>query len=104
MWKFAPQIYLDMLRVIGFEVAIMRLVKMDEKRHHLAVTQLACSLTLFAGGKLGTVPLGPQLEHEIIDITKHFEETYPELTLNNLRLLRLGELYQGEEAAQEDAG
>lgn len=73
VWEFTSQMHLDRLRVIGFEVAIMRLVKMDENRHHLALTQPACPLALFPGGKLAGVPLRCKLSHEIIDITKQFE-------------------------------
>ena len=35
-----------MLIVVGFEMPIMRLMKMDHDRHDFALVQLACSLLL----------------------------------------------------------
>src|SRR5215470_2512468 len=43
MRKFAGQMNLDMFRVIGFKGAIMRLVKVNENRHHLL---LSCAYLL----------------------------------------------------------
>jgi hypothetical protein len=46
MRKFARQMNLDMLNVIGFKSTRVRLVKMNEDRHDFARAQLSCSLTL----------------------------------------------------------
>ena len=35
-----------MLRIIGFEMSVVRLVKMDHDRHNFALVQLARSLAL----------------------------------------------------------
>ena len=44
--KFGPQIHLHMLLIVGFEVAILALMKMDHNRQCFAVTQLPGSLPL----------------------------------------------------------
>jgi hypothetical protein len=51
----------------------VRLVKVNEKRHHLTWAKLACSLALFACCQLGGFPLRRKAEHKIIDITKQLE-------------------------------
>jgi hypothetical protein len=38
----------DMLCVIGFEMAIVRLMKVDNDRHYLSGTQLPWTITLLA--------------------------------------------------------
>jgi hypothetical protein len=73
MRKFLAQMHLDMFRVIGFEGALVRLVKMHEHGHHLTGTYLACALSLLACGQLAGPPLRSKAQPKIIDITKHFE-------------------------------
>jgi hypothetical protein len=46
---------------------------MDQNRHHLTWIQLACTLSLFAGGQLVRFPLRCKAKHEIIDITKQWQ-------------------------------
>src|SRR5215831_763088 len=71
--KFAGQMHLNMFGVIGFERPIVRLMKMDENRHHLTWAQLACALSLLASLHLPGFPLRCKAEQEVVDITKQFE-------------------------------
>jgi hypothetical protein len=73
MGKFLREIHLDMFRVVGFKGPIVRLVKMNENRHHLTWPELACSLSLLACRQLSSFPLWSKVEHEIIDSAKQFE-------------------------------
>jgi hypothetical protein len=62
-----------MFYVIRFERSIVRLVKMDQNRHHLAWAQVTCSLSLLATLHLDRFPLWLKAQHEIIDITEQCE-------------------------------
>jgi hypothetical protein len=52
MRKFFVQMHLNIFGVVCLERSIMRLLKMDENRHHLTWTELARSLSLLACGQL----------------------------------------------------
>src|SRR5579863_290750 len=74
--KFAVQMHLDMLGVIGLTGARVRLMKVNENRHHLTRTELTCALSLLACCQLTGLQLRRKAKHEIIDITKQFEYTH----------------------------
>src|SRR5262249_6183237 len=76
MRKFAPEMNLNMLLVIGFECPIMRLVKMDQNRHDLACSQLPRTFSLLACFQLARPPLRSKAHHKIIDSTKQFQYTH----------------------------
>src|SRR5579875_151038 len=69
--KFATQMYLHILRVIGFKRSIVRLVKVNQNGHHFAGPKLAGPLTLFAHRELTRFHLRQKAEHEIIDSTEY---------------------------------
>ena len=46
--ELTSQVLTDVICVIGFEVSIVRLMKMNQDRHHLADTQLPCAAASFA--------------------------------------------------------
>lgn len=74
--KFLPPMYLDMFRVVRFEGSIVRLVKMDQNRHHLAWTELSCTLSLLACCQMASFPFWLKGEPKIIDSTKQFQSTH----------------------------
>jgi len=39
LWEFSPQIYADVLRVVGLQVAETGGLKQDDNRHHFARAQ-----------------------------------------------------------------
>lgn|SRR5579875_1288 len=73
MRKFLRQMHLNMFGVVRLEGSIVRLMKMNQNRHHLTWTELARTLSLFASLHLGGFPVWLKAYHEVIDITKQFE-------------------------------
>lgn len=72
--ELATQVNGDILGVIGFEGAVMRLVEMDENRHHVALTQLADTPPLdHSRLQWGLVPTRSKGSPEIIDTAEQCE-------------------------------
>ena len=57
MRKFAGEMHLDMFQVRGFERPIVRLMNMDQNRHHLTWAELSRTLSLRALLQLADFPL-----------------------------------------------
>jgi hypothetical protein len=71
--KFLSQIDLNLLGVVGFEVPVTRLMKMDEKGHDLTVIQFPLALALpSAAHQLLVLPVERYQLAEIIDMTEQF--------------------------------
>ena len=73
MRKLADEMDLNVFGVIGFERPRVRLVKMDENRHHLTWAELAWTLPLFSGFQSAHFPLWCKAKPKIIDITKQWQ-------------------------------
>jgi hypothetical protein len=71
--KFPAEMHLNLFGVIGFERSIVRLVKRDQKRHHLTWAELPRTLSLLVSLQLARFPVRLKAQHEVIDITKQFE-------------------------------
>ena len=71
--KFLRQMHLDMFRIVRFEGAIVRLVKMNQNGDHLTWVQLAHALSLLASLHQVGFPVWLKARQEVIDITKQFE-------------------------------
>jgi hypothetical protein len=76
MRKFSAQMDLHLFSVIGFERAIVRLVKMNQNSHHFTWMQLASPHPLLAALHQAFPPLRFKTEPEIIDSAKQFEYTH----------------------------
>jgi len=65
---------LNIFRVIGFEVSVMGLMKMNDQRHNLAHMQLCRSqASSFTTGELFFFPYGQEDLAEIIDMAEQFD-------------------------------
>ena len=64
---------LHILCVVALEITVMRLMKVDHDRHHLAFAQVASSLALPPLSELLLTPLGFKCLPEIIDGTEQFQ-------------------------------
>jgi hypothetical protein len=69
--EFSLQLDVNVLQVVGFEVTVTRLMKMDENSHDFTVAQFATALALTAtAGQLIVLPVGCKKLAEIIDMTE----------------------------------
>lgn len=73
MRKFTAEMGLDMLDVVRLESPIVRLVKMDQNRHHLTWAELTRARSLLASLHSAGFPVRLKAQQKVIDITKHFE-------------------------------
>jgi hypothetical protein len=71
--EFALSVWQNLDQILCLEIAILRLMKMDQDGHNFALAQVGCATTAGTSGKLLLLPTGRKSLPEIIDSTEQFQ-------------------------------